>query len=98
MRPGILLFLACVGLVAGEPRYELSGRIQPESEAAVSLHGSTTPFAASTQADGLGRFRFRSLLAGTYTVSVFVPQRGETRRTIEVGPGVAERGRVSILV
>jgi Tfp pilus assembly protein PilF len=87
-----------VGLVAGEPRYELSGRIQPESEAAVSLHGSTTPFAASTNADARGRFRFRSLLAGTYTVSVFVPQRGETRRTIEVGAGVAQRGRVSVLV
>jgi tetratricopeptide (TPR) repeat protein len=99
MRPAIILLLASVGLAGGEPKYELSGRIVPECEAAVSLYGSTTPFAASTQADWRGRFRFRGLPAGTYTVAVFVPARGETRRTIEVGPGVAQaRGRVEIRI
>src|SRR5262249_40525129 len=45
-----------------------------------------------------GRFRFRGLLAGAYTVAVFVPERGETRRTIEIGPGVAAKGRVDVRI
>jgi tetratricopeptide (TPR) repeat protein len=99
MRPVIVLFLAIVGLAAGEARFELSGRVVPACEAAVSLHGATTPFAASTQADGRGHFRFRGLLAGTYTVVVSVRERGETRRTIEVGPGVAAgKSRVDIRI
>jgi Tfp pilus assembly protein PilF len=98
MRPVIAVLLASLGLAAGDARYELSGRIVPECEAAVSLHGATAPFSASTQADPRGRFRFRSLLEGTYTVAVFVPSRGETRRTIEVGPGVAAKGRVEIRI
>jgi tetratricopeptide (TPR) repeat protein len=98
MRPVIVLLLAGAGLTAGEVKYDLSGRIVPESPAAVYLHGATTPFAASTQSDAHGRFRFRRVLAGTYTLAVYVPERGETRRTIEVGPGVADRGRVAIRV
>lgn len=99
MRPVIALLLASVGLAAGDARYELSGRIVPECEASVSLYGATSPFSAATQSDDKGRFRFRGLLAGTYTVAVFVPARGETRRTIEVGPGVASaRGRVEIQI
>jgi tetratricopeptide (TPR) repeat protein len=99
MRPVIILLAACVGLVAGESRYEISGHIVPECEAVVSLHGATTPFSSSSQADLRGRFRFRGLLAGTYTITVFVPNRGETRQTIEVGPGVANgKHRVEILI
>src|SRR5207253_11462481 len=99
MRPVILLLLTAAGLRAAEARYELSGRILPECEAVVYLHGATMPFSASAQADWHGRFRFRGLLAGTYTVAVVVAERGETRRTIEVGPGVADgRRRVEIQV
>jgi len=98
MRPVIILLLAGVAFAA-EPGYELSGRVVPECEAAVSLHGATSPFSASTQSDTRGRFRFRGLLAGTYTVAVLVPERGETRRTVEVGPGVAGRGgRVEVRI
>src|SRR5579871_1463042 len=99
MRPVIAVLLACVGLAAGDARYELSGRVVPECQASVSLHGATSPFSASTQSDERGRFRFRGLLAGTYTLAVFVPARGETRRTIEVGPAVTSgRGRVEIRI
>lgn len=98
MGPVIVLLLAGAGLAAGEVKYDLSGRIVPEQAAAVYLHGATTPFTASTHADGRGRFRFRQVLAGTYTVAVYIPQRGETRQTIEVGPSVASRGRIAIRI
>src|SRR5690242_11724911 len=91
--------LAVASLWAGEAKYQLSGQIVPAHAAVVYLYGATTPFSASTTADASGRFSFRGLLTGTYTVAVFVPQRGETRRTIEVGPGVANaKRRVAIEV
>jgi tetratricopeptide (TPR) repeat protein len=97
MRSLLVLLLAASPLLAGETKYELSGRIVPEAQAAVSLYGAVTPFSSATLADERGHFRFRDLLAGTYTVSVFLPSRGETRRTIEVGPSLADaKGRVAI--
>lgn len=99
MRPVIVLLLAGAGLTAGEAKYDVSGRILPEDAAAVYLHGATTPFTASTVADARGRFRFRDVLAGTYTLAAFAPGRGEVRRTIEVGPGVADaKGRVMVTI
>jgi len=97
MRSPLVLLLALSPLLAGETKYELAGRIVPEGPAAVSLFGAVTPFSAATLADARGRFRFRDLLAGAYTLSVFLPSRGETRRTIEVGPSLADaKGRVAI--
>jgi tetratricopeptide (TPR) repeat protein len=77
--------------------YELAGRILPESEASVAIHGATTPFESATLSDMRGRFRFRKLAQGTYTLVVFEPERGEARRTVEVGPGLADpSGRVTV--
>ncbi len=77
--------------------FELQGHLQPPGRAAVSLYGATSPFSSSTLADHRGRFLFRRLLPGPYTVAVFLPGRGEGRRTIEVGPGSAgARGKVTI--
>ena len=99
MRAVILILLAAPALLAGESKYELAGQILPETEAAVHLHGAVTPFTASTLSDVRGRFHFRDLLAGPYTLAVFIPNRGETRRTIEVGPSLADgKGRVAIRV
>jgi tetratricopeptide (TPR) repeat protein len=80
-------------LFAASVVYELSGRIEPESLASVSVYGATTPFHTSTLSDARGRFRIRKLLAGTYTVAVFIPGKGEARQTVEVGPGTAGAGR-----
>ncbi|HWB98567.1 MAG TPA: tetratricopeptide repeat protein [Bryobacteraceae bacterium] len=82
-----LLWLAAAG------QYDLSGRIIPEYRASVSLQGATTPFTDQTLTDHRGRFRFRKLEPGTYTVSVFVPGRGEVRQTIEIGPSLADSKR-----
>lgn len=99
MRAVIVLLLAGAGMTAGEVKYDVSGRIQPADAVSVYLHGATTPFTASTVADARGRFRFRDVLAGTYTLVAFVPGRGEVRRTIEVGAGVADaNGRVTVTV
>jgi tetratricopeptide (TPR) repeat protein len=69
--------------------FELAGRIVPETQASVSLHGATSPFESATLSDLRGRFRFRKLAQGAYTVAVFEPGRGEVRETVEVGPGSA---------
>jgi tetratricopeptide (TPR) repeat protein len=77
--------------------FDLTGRIHPEERAAVTLFGDTFPFTASTLSDADGRFRFQKVRAGAYTVSVFMPDRGEARQTIEVGPSVADaHERVSL--
>lgn len=79
---GFLLTLAMV--------YQLSGRVAPAGSCAITVFGVSSPFMASTLSDAEGRFTFKKLEAGTYTVSVFNPQYGEARRTIEVGPGTAD--------
>jgi tetratricopeptide (TPR) repeat protein len=78
-------------------KYDVRGTLVPATAASVSLHGSTTPFHASTLAGADGRFRFKGIVAGVYTVIVFVPGRGEVRKTIDIGPAVAgKNGRVEI--
>ena len=95
------LWLAALALLcsarAADRVYELRGAITPKAVASVSLHGAVTPFQASTLSDSSGRFRFKGLQADTYTLIIFVRGVGETRRTIEVGPSLADpRGRVAV--
>uniref|UniRef100_Q01ZA4 TPR repeat-containing protein n=1 Tax=Solibacter usitatus (strain Ellin6076) TaxID=234267 RepID=Q01ZA4_SOLUE len=73
--------------------YEFTGQITPAGRGSVSLYGATQPFTASTLTDDGGRFAFRKLDAGTYTLSVYLPGRGEARQTIEIGPGTADSRR-----
>jgi Tfp pilus assembly protein PilF len=84
--------------LADEPLYDLYGQVRPPGPASISLFGADKPFdAAASTLDG--RFRFHKLLPGTYTVAVFVPARGEARRTVEVGPGTAgSKRRVSVSI
>ncbi len=77
--------------------FDLVGQIVPEAAASVSLHGATAPFESATLSDERGRFRFRKVAPGAYTLAVFQPAFGEARRTVEVGPGVADSaGRVKV--
>ncbi len=79
--------------------FEIRGTLVPATQASVALHGSTSPFHASTLAGSDGRFRFRNIQQGTYTLIIFVPGQGETRKTISVGPSTADRkGRIEIAV
>jgi Tfp pilus assembly protein PilF len=73
--------------------YEFTGQITPAGRGSVTLYGATQPFTASTLTDDGGRFTFRKLTAGTYTLSVYLPGRGEARQTVEIGPGTADARR-----
>ncbi|HUA60298.1 MAG TPA: tetratricopeptide repeat protein [Verrucomicrobiae bacterium] len=90
----LCLALAC-SAAADDTLYDLVGHLHPEERAAVTLFGDTFPFTASTLSEADGRFRFQKLRPGAYTVSVLIPERGEARQTIEVGPSLADgHGRV----
>lgn len=79
--------------------FEIRGTLVPAVQASVALHGSTSPFHASTLAGPDGRFRFRNIGQGTYTLIIFVPGQGETRKTISVGPSTADpKGRIELVV
>jgi tetratricopeptide (TPR) repeat protein len=86
-------------LALAPAEYRLRGRLEPGARAAITLHGSTRPYSDSAITLEDGRFEFRRLIAGTYTLSVFVPNKGEIRRTVEVGPGTAgDKGFVEVTV
>ncbi|MBZ5621922.1 MAG: tetratricopeptide repeat protein [Acidobacteriia bacterium] len=89
MLRSLLLAVAVVAALAGEPQYELSGRFTLEDRASVSLFGVASPFVATTLSED-GRFSFKKLEPGAYTISVFIPGRGEARQTVEVGPSNAD--------
>jgi tetratricopeptide (TPR) repeat protein len=79
--------------------YELAGRIEPPAAVSVHLHGATFPFESSAMSDPDGRFRFRKLAAGTYTLAVSFAARGEAVRTVELSPGTADaQGRLDVLI
>jgi tetratricopeptide (TPR) repeat protein len=89
----LALFLIAAVLPAAEPVYELSGQIDPEAVASITIYGATHPFTASSLSDDSGRFTFKKLMAATYTIAVYLPGAGELRRTVEVGPGTADARR-----
>jgi len=93
------LTAAAALLAAQDQTFDLVGRLVPETQASLTLHGATTPFSASALTDARGRFQFRKLAAGAYTLSAFVPGQGEARRTIEIGPSLADaKGRIELTI
>src|SRR5689334_17996581 len=90
MLPLVLAFVAA-------DLYDLAGQFSPPARAAVSIYRVASPYSNSTLTEDDGRFSFKKLEPGAYTVSVFIPSRGEARQTIEVGPaGADERRRVTV--
>jgi tetratricopeptide (TPR) repeat protein len=90
--------VAISGAFAAEPAlYELQGRLMPSFGARVTLFGTAEPFSATTIADLSGRFRFKKLEPGLYTLSVYSRRRGEARRTIDIGPARADQKRRVLL-
>jgi Tfp pilus assembly protein PilF len=93
--PNLLL----LAFLAAPAVYDLTAQLDPPAVASVSIFRVASPFTASTLSDDAGRFTFRKLEPGAYTVSVFIPAQGEARQTIEIGPGTADaRQRVSLMV
>jgi tetratricopeptide (TPR) repeat protein len=95
-----VLLLAPAALLPAEPEiYDLNARISPAAIASVSIYRVASPFTSSTLTDEEGRFTFRKLEPGAYTVAVFEPARGEARQTIEIGPSNADaHGRVALTI
>ncbi|MCW5981588.1 MAG: tetratricopeptide repeat protein [Bryobacteraceae bacterium] len=94
---GLLLVLA--GVASGQ-ELELRGVIEPAPRSAlVTLSGSDFPFHADTLSHSNGRFRFRRIAPGAYTVIVFAPGAGEVRQTVAVGESLADaKGRVEVTI
>jgi tetratricopeptide (TPR) repeat protein len=90
LRNFLPLLMAAWAAPAAGPLYELAGHFTPAGNASVSLFGVSGPFTASTLSDASGRFTFKKLEAGTYTLAVFLPADGEARQTIEIGPSTAD--------
>lgn len=89
--------LLVYGAWPGETVFDLAGRLRPEERASITIFGDAFPFTASTLSEEDGRFQFKKLRAGPYTISIFTPDRGEARKTIEIGPSVADaRGRIAL--
>lgn len=97
----LLPLLAGSTIFAAAPRYEISGRlVMPDGArrptrartlGSASLSGAATPFSAFTWIDLSGHFKFKKLQPGAYMLVVSMRTRGEARRTVEVGPGTADR-------
>jgi len=93
-RMGALLSL-CL-LAAGG--LELTGRIEPAPQQAfVTLTGATEPFTAGVVAGPDGRFRFRNLAPGAYTLTVLAPGRGEVWRTVHLD-AATPGGRLDLVI
>jgi Flp pilus assembly protein TadD len=85
-----------------ENRLELRGRVvipqklvQRGRRIAISVVQVGTSFSERTWADFKGRFRFRKLPAGTYSMLILIPGTGEIQTTVDVTSSFADsRGRV----
>jgi tetratricopeptide (TPR) repeat protein len=87
------LLIAKLGTAATASKFEFRGEIVPHRVASISLHAVATPFAVATFAGPDGRFHFKDLQAGTYTLSVSTQLGSEVRKTVEIGPATADRKR-----
>ncbi|MBI2819616.1 MAG: tetratricopeptide repeat protein [Acidobacteria bacterium] len=63
----------------------------------LTLQQVGTTFSARTRADTKGRFRFKKIPSGTYSISILIPGAGEMRSTVDVTHAFADdKGRVEI--
>ena len=86
-------------LVAAEPQFELHGTVSPPQRVVVTLYGIATPFHRRAFSGSRGRFSFKRVPSGIYTVSVSHPRLGESHTTIEITKSFADtRGRVETSV
>ena len=96
------LILWCGTTIAAvePPRlFELHGTVTPPQRVVVTLYGAVTPFHRRVFSGSSGRFSFKRVPHGTYTVSVSHPNLGESNTTIEITKSFADaKGRVETSV
>jgi tetratricopeptide (TPR) repeat protein len=79
--------------------FVLEGRVEVRHISEATLHGATTSFQSTKEVLPNGRFKFEKLTAGSYTLAVAVAGLGESRRTVVIGPELADaKGRVQVTV
>ncbi len=95
----LLLLQAAPAPSAAREFFDLEGELSPPHPASISVHGVDTPYSGSAAIYAGGKFRFRKLKPGAYTIAVYVPRLGELRQTQSVGPGTADKkGRVRVTI
>ena len=101
----VLCFLTlCGGASAEKKTYQLVGKVLRADGRAFGgpapvmfLHGTVTPFVARALVARDGQFKFREIPAGTYVLIAALPRIGDMRKTVEVGPSLADsKGRVTV--
>ena len=102
----VFILSLCFSLSAvhalGEQQYELRGKVVQtngkrfkEVLPVVFLQGTSEPYTTQTRADSGGKFKFKELLPGLYTLIIAVPMWGDLQRTIEIGPSESDSaGRI----
>ena len=95
-------FLFAVDAGKSSAKFELVGevRLAPPLKprrlvAYVALNGNTTPYSVHTWTDFGGKFKFKKVPPGSYSLQVEVRRRGDKHLTVEVSPSLADRkGRI----
>ena len=65
----------------------------------VALNGNTTPYSVHTWTDFGGKFKFKKVPPGSYSLQVEVRRRGDKHLTVEVSPSLADRkGRIHQII
>jgi Tfp pilus assembly protein PilF len=65
----------------------------------VALNGNTTPYSTHTWTDFGGKFKFKKVPPGSYSLQVEVRRRGDKHLTVEVSPSLADRkGRIHQII
>jgi Tfp pilus assembly protein PilF len=83
-------------------KFELVGEVrlaQPQKPrrlvAYVALNGNTMPYSDHTWTDFGGKFKFKKVPSGSYSLQVEIRRRGDKHLTVEVSPSLADtKGRV----
>ncbi|MBZ5585105.1 MAG: tetratricopeptide repeat protein [Acidobacteriia bacterium] len=88
-----LSILALAASLWGAEVYRVDGRVTPEGPLFIFLHSVSTPLTRKTRAFPGGRFTFKRIPAGNYTLAIYIRGRGMALRTIDVGPAVADKKR-----
>ncbi len=102
----LILFLSALRAEANpeQKTYQVVGKVLRSDGQAFEgpapvmfLHGTVTPFVARALVARDGQFKFREIPAGTYVLIAALPRIGEMRKTVEIGPSLADsRGRVTV--
>ncbi|MBL8221990.1 MAG: tetratricopeptide repeat protein [Bryobacterales bacterium] len=91
---------AVIASAAERKTFTLEGELRPAPRFSFSnIAAVGTAFHASVPVYWDGKFKYKNLAPGEYSVIIYVPRMGEFRQTYSVGPATADKkGRVRIQI